>query len=131
MAIFIKPRGDSFGQKITINAKEGVVTRRNAANYCLDISGEAALILKDKEGEPVKDGELKVGQRAYLNLGSISTDQYHFLIIPNPILSKHAYVGGPLLVEPHSTEELEFMLRVEKQINVNNLPYLFRIYVVD
>ncbi len=134
MAVFLRPdRGAVASKSIHPSFAPGVTTIQHLSDkYCLSIvASDVSQVLLDKEGEPVKDGVLKVGQRANLNLGSIRADKFHLMLIVNPDIARAAYIGGPVLLEPYSEESLDYMLKVERQLDLSKLPYLIRIYMVD
>lgn len=134
MPIFLRPdRGTTVSKHIHDELNEGVVKLQYASDkYCLSLNVEDfTKVLFDKDGEPIKDGILKSGQRAKLDLGRISADKYHLMLIPNPELARMAYIGGPILMEPYESERLDYMLKVERGIELAKLSYLFRIYLVD
>lgn len=134
MAVFLRPdRGAVATKSIKASLVEGAqLIQLSTDGYCLSLVSTAIpSILFDKEGEPVKDGVLKSGQRASLMAGELSATKYHLMLIPNPELARSAYIGGPLMLEPYTSERLDFMLKVERQIDVSKLDYLFRIYIMD
>jgi hypothetical protein len=134
MAVFLRPdRGSVATRSIHPDFAPGVVTHQLVSDkYCLSlVASSYDQILLDKDGEPIKDGLLKSGQRATLNLGRLKADKYHLMLIANPELARMAYIGGPILLEPYEAERLEYTLKVERQIDLAKLTYLFRIYLVD
>ena len=133
MAVFLKPRGISIARYAKLEPAPGasIAATGNVSQYCANLLVEPALSLTDKDGEPIKDGELKPGQRAYLKLGKLNADKYHILLVVNPTLARHCYIGGAMLVEPYESVDLDYMIKVEKAINLNQLDYAFRIYVMD
>ena len=134
MAVFLRPdRGAVATKSIKANLTEGAkLVQLSTDGYCLSlVSAAIPSLLFDKEGESVKDGVLKSGQRASLVIGELSATKYHLMLIPNPELARSAYIGGPLMLEPYTSERLDFMLKVERQIDVSKLDYLFRIYIMD
>lgn len=134
MAVFIRPnRGAAATRLIHSEFVTGVSLVQSLHDkYCLSLtSAELSACLTDKDGEAIKDGLLKTGQRAQLNFGSLDADKYHLMLIPNPELARSAYVGGPILIEPYSKERLDYMLKVERAIDLNKLDYLFRVYIMD
>jgi len=134
MAVFLRPdRGAVATKSIKANLSDGAqLVQLSTDGYCLSlVSTSLPSILLDKDGEPIKDGVLKAGQRAQLSAGELSATKYHLMLIPNPELARSAYIGGPLMLEPYTSERLEFMLKVERQIDVSKLDYLFRVYIMD
>jgi hypothetical protein len=134
MAVFIRPnRGAAATRLIHSDFVPGVILSQHGHDkYCLSLTAsELALVLFDKEGEAIKDGSLKAGQRAHLNFGALNADKYHLMLIPNPELARTAYIGGPILIEPYTTERLDYMLKVERPIDLSKLDYLFRVYIMD
>lgn len=134
MAVFLRPdRGAVATKSIKASLVDGAqLVQLSTDGYCLSlVSANVASVLLDKEGEAIKDGILKSGQRASLIAGELSATKYHLMLIPNPELARSAYIGGPIMVEPYTSERLEFMLKVERQIDVSKLDYLFRIYIMD
>ena len=134
MAVFLRPdRGSVATRSIHSDFAPGVISHQLVSDkYCLSLAAQSFdQILFDKDGESIKDGVLKSGQRASLNLGGLKADKYHLMLIPNPDLARMAYIGGPLLLEPYESERMEYMLKVERQIDLSKLTYLFRIYLVD
>lgn len=134
MAVFLRPnRGVTVAKYVRGELAESVQLLQHLEDvYCVSlISTNIPMVLKDKDGESVKDSLLKAGQRASLDLGSMEAEKYHLMLIPHPELARSCYVGGPILIEPRTTERLQYLLRVEKQISLDGLPYLFRVYMVD
>jgi len=134
VSVFLIPnRGIAASKYVKLELAANMqLVQHTADKYCLSlVSTSLGSVLKDKDGEPLSDGILKVGQKASLDMGKLSADKYHLMLIPNPELARSAYVGGPILLEPYTTEELQFLLRVERQINLSELGYLFRIYIMD
>lgn len=134
MASFIRPNIGAAGSKsIRGRLAEGVeLVQLTSDRYCKSlIVTQLPLVLKNKEGELLDDTLLKAGQRAYLHLGTIGADKYHLLLIPNSELARSAYIGGPVMIEPYTEESFEVMLKVEKAIDLKQLHYLFRIYIMD
>lgn len=133
MAVFLKPnRGVTFTKNLRLKLVAGVqMHQAENDRYCMSLSSPECYGIVDKEGEQLKDSLLKSGQRVSFKLGALETLQYHVMIIPNPEIARHAYIGGPLLVEPYQSEELDFMIKVERQFDVSKLDHLIRLYLVD
>ena len=134
MAVFIRPnRGAVATKSIHSQFKEGVQLEQQLHDkYCMSlVVSQYGAVLSDKDGQAIPDGVLKSGQRANLNFGSITGDKYHLMLIANPELARNSYIGGPILIEPYETENLDFMLKVERGIDLSKLAYLFRIYIMD
>jgi hypothetical protein len=134
MASFVRPNVGAAGSKsIRGELTPGVqLLQLSTDKYCKSLLvTDFSLILKNKDGEALEDTLLKSGQRAYLSLGTIAADKYHLLLIPNSELSRSAYIGAPLMIEPYTEESFDVMLKVEKAIDLKQLQYLFRIYIVD
>ena len=133
MAVFIRPdRGAVATKNVSAKLIDGVILQQEAGDkYCLSILSTDGSGILDKDGEIIKDGVLKSGQRVNFKLGSIEAKKYHLMLVPNPEIARCAYVGGPILIEPYQTEELDFMVKVERQIDLSLVGHLFRLYIMD
>lgn len=133
MAVFLKPnRGVTFTKNVKLDLTPGLtISQAESDRYCMSLISDGIAGVLDKEGEPIKDSLLKSGQRVNFKLGTIGAQQYHVMVIPNPEIARHAYVGGPLLLEPYQEESLDFMVKVERQFDLAGLDHLFKIYLVD
>jgi len=133
MAVFKRAdRGNLFKESTNLEVGQGVILQKLKADmYCksLALSGPGALL--DKEGELLEDNCLKTGQKGTLTLGNVTVGQYHLLLEPNPALLKQCIVRGPRLLEPRESLELSFLLKADSPTNLNDLDYLFRLYIVD
>ena len=123
MAVFIRPdKGAVATKSVTAQLVDGVLIQQEEGDkYCLSIVSTNGSGILDKEGEPVKDGILKAGQRLSFKLGTIEAKKYHLMLVPNPEIARCAYVGGPILIEPYQVEELDFMVKVERQIDLSTV----------
>jgi len=82
--------------------------------------------------EPIDDLVLKAGQKVILDFGTVSKNKFQMFIEPNPILHTVALVSGPTMLEPEQKETPLFLvLRAEKQINLEEIPWLLKIFLVD
>jgi hypothetical protein len=133
MAVFLRlDRGNTFHKSVKTQLVDGVsIAPLASTKYAFYVTATGSQWLLDKEGEEVKDGVVKAGQRVTLKLGRVATDKYHMQLLINPEIARSGYVGGPSLIEPHDKEELEFLFKAEKQIDFSKLEYLFRLYIID
>lgn len=134
MAVFrLVNRGLVFNVSVKLELREGadcILAEKN--KYCRQIlANDYSNLLFDKEGNPIEDGIVKTNQKATLSLGSVTAKQYHIMLVPNPLLTAKAYVGGPELLEPYEELSLDYFIRAEFPIDLKELNYLFRVYVVD
>lgn len=133
MAVFKKPlRGNIFKESTNFKENEGVVLQQLKSDmYCksLALSGPGALL--DKDGVLIEDNCLKTGQKGTLTLGEMVVGQYHVMLEPNPALLKQCVVRGPRLLEPRESVELSFILKADSPTSLNDLDYLFRLYIID
>lgn len=94
------------------------------------IRPESILGLTSKE--PIEDTILKAGQKAILDFGTVTKNKYQMFIEPNPILHTVALISGPTLFEPDQKETPLFLVvRAEKQINLEEIPWFLKIFLVD
>jgi hypothetical protein len=133
MAVFMRPdKGAVVAKSVKADFIGGVFLSSDpSAKYAVTIAANSPAFLTDKEGEVVKDGIVKAGQRCQLFLGALKAEKYHLMLVPNPELLQAGYLGGVSLIEPYETTSLGFLFKAERQIDVGRLPYLFRLYIID
>lgn len=133
MPVFLKPdRGNVFSRSMELKLTAGVELRTLSTDkYCKSIVLVTPEALKDKDGELLKDGQAKPGQRVHLSLGSVVVGKYHLKLEPNPELTSAGYLGGPMLLEPQEVVNLNYMFKTERLLDFMNLPYILRIYLID
>lgn len=133
MAVFMRPdKGAVVARTIKSQFVEGVFLSSDpSAKYAVTIAASSPGFMTDKDGEPMKDGIVKAGQRCQFALGSLKAEKYHVMFIANPELLQAGYLGGVSLIEPYETVSLNFLFKAERQIDVSKLPYLFRLYIID
>lgn len=133
MAVFMRPdKGAVVAKTIKADFAEGVFLSSDpAAKYAITIAANSPSFMTDKEGEVIKDGVVKAGQRCQFALGNLRTEKYHVMLVANPELLQAGYLGGATLIEPYETVSLSYLFKAERQIDVSKLPYLFRLYIID
>ena len=133
MAIFKRAdRGNIFKESAQLELNEGVsIETLGRDKYCKSvvISGPGSLVNKD--GELIEDNSLKTGQKGTLSLGELNVGQYHVMLEPNPEFVKQCQVRGPRLLEPRDRIELSYVIKADVPTSLNDLDYLFRLYIID
>ena len=90
------------------------------------------LIIGLTSKEQVEDPILKAGQKVVLDFGTVSKNKFQMLIEPNPILHSVALISGPTMFEPDQKETPLFLIiRAEKQINLEEIPWFLKIFLID
>lgn len=95
------------------------------------ITGEITLVSGEKKGQLVEDGQVKPNQSVKLSFGTIQPNHYHALVTVNPEISKAGSVGVVTLVEPEDATDLEIILRTTVGINLHDLAWHVRVYLID
>lgn len=133
MAVFLRvDRGNAFLKSVSLSLNPGLLAEiSDISKYTHVIKSLDNSYLFDKDGEEIKEGVAKAGQRVTLKLGEIKADKYHVQLVPNPELLKAGYLGGAQLIEPYEGLSLEYLFKAEKQIDFASLSYLFRVYIID
>lgn len=97
----------------------------------LELSGGKAIYLGgEKAGEDAGD-VIKANQRVEIQLGVLKPAKYHVLIEANPALHRVGVVTHPRMVEPGDKLELSLFIRAEKQVDLTELDWLIRLYMLD
>lgn len=133
MAVFMRPdKGAVVAKTVKAEFVEGVFLSSDpTAKYAVTIVASSPTFMTDKDGEVIKDGVVKAGQRCQFSLGNIRAEKYHVMLIANPELLQAGYLGGLSIIEPYETAALSFLFKAERQVDVAKLPYLFRLYIID
>jgi len=132
MAVFKKPVGNLFKENARLSLNDGVEFEKLAKDkYCKSILVSGSGCLFDKEGELIEDNSLKSSQKGKLHLGELTSNKYHILLEPNPEFISLCSVKGPRLLEPYERINLNYFLKADYPICLNDFDYLFRLYIVD
>ena len=99
--------------------------------YALGLQAKNATCFLDKDGAPLESGVVEAGKLITIKFGDATARHYHIMVVAHPELARSGQLGGVQLVEPWTTESLEFVFKAYKKVDLLNLPYLFRIYLLD
>lgn len=124
---FVRPKTGNY--YVLSTTKDNV--RNSASGWCQEIlKPDAVLNLNTRED--IGETSLKAGQKVVLDFGTLSKNKYSVLIEVNPLLHSLAIVSGPRIIEPLTeSTDLHLIVRAEKQINLEEIPWFLKIFLVD
>lgn len=112
-------------------AGSGIETRPTVSKVGVELFGSPEVIFVGGENDgKLVDGAVRANQTVLIKLGSISPQKFHMLFVPNPDLARAGTVGAPSLVEPEPTE-LTITFRAARQVDLSELKYVARLYLLD
>lgn len=111
----------------------GVRAKNTNSNLGIELSGNPVIkIASGKDaGELLEDTVLKANQKVSIELGVFKPHRFHGHLIVNPELTMAGTVAGPVLVEPDEATVLGFTLRPDHQIDLADIKWMMRIYLID
>lgn len=110
---------------------EGISTRTTASKLGVELFGTPEVILMggDNDGKS-PEGPIRANQTVLIRLGNVHPQKFHMLLVVNPDILRNGQVGSPSLIEPEPTS-LDFTFKASRQIDLSELPYLARLYLLD
>ena len=81
-------------------------------------------------GEEITDPKLKRAERVKL-IGNVNMiiRKCRVLIEPNPVLYEYGSVDSERIIEPGTVPEI--FIKLHKDLDLNNLEYLYRVYLAE
>jgi hypothetical protein len=124
---FVRPKTGNYF--VLSTTKDNV--RNSATGWCVEVlKPDAVLSLASRED--IGDTTLKAGQKVILDFGTLSKNKYTVMVEVNPQLHPLALVSGPGIIEPGTeSTDLQFVVRAEKQINLEEFSWFLKIFLVD
>lgn len=124
---FVRPK---TGNYFVLSLDKGSY-RNTPAGWGVEVI-QPELVIGLTSKEQIEDPILKAGQKVVLDFGTVSKNKYQMFIEPNPILHTVALISGPTTMEPDQKETPLFLVvRAEKQINLEEIPWFLKIFLVD
>lgn len=94
-------------------------------------AGKIEVVSGKLEGTMIEDGIVEANQSVVIHLpAALSTSRYQVVVSYNPELVRHGVVSAPSVMQP---KENNIMLgfKAHKKVNLNELVYVFALYMLD
>lgn len=117
---------------LRVQPAEGVNMRNVPSGLAVELhTRHAVLASGDKAGDSVEGTVIKPNQKVYLPLGVINPAKYHALLEVNPKFYLDGNVGVPRILEPNEEIELVVSFRADKTVDLEDMSWTVRIYMLD
>lgn len=124
MQTFVKLRPAARLSYLGFSHGEGVESTINVRNYALDVKGPAWV-----NGEP--ETEIKVNQSFTLRLGLLAPKRYTCMVVVHSQLQCATMGPSIMVLEPGEVVDLNLTFKALKNINLTEMPYSVRLYLID
>jgi len=115
---------------VRLEAVDNVEMRSTTTGLGLQISGGKMLSATgDDAGSEVES--IKANKRGIIHLGTISPSKYQVLVEVHPELHMLGTVGHARIVEPGDSIPLDIYITAHRSVDVANLPWTVRLYMID
>lgn len=126
MQTFVKLRPLSRLSYLNFTPAEGVELKVAQSNYCLEV--KAPVI--ELEGKAVT--EILPNQSFRVTLGKVTPRKYTATVsFPIQLSVNVQGLPGLIMVEPDEEVEITLNLKALRKINLAELPYFMRLYLID
>ena len=121
----------SVRKYIVLQANPGVATKIGGQkSSCLEIKCNSMTILSKDAGDELVS-EMKANQKAVIQIGKIIPFRYNVMVVVNPELNGKVSINSPILLEAGEEVQLDIYLQSWKSLDVSELPWTVRLYVID
>lgn len=119
-------------QYLRMELTSTAVAKTTASGLGIQLAGGTPIILGgEKDGTELAGTVLKANQRVALHLGKVAPKKYHVLLETNPTLGAYGSVQCPRILEPEDGTDLVVHFRAERQLDLAELPWVLRLYMLD
>lgn len=88
-------------------------------------------ILSGKDEGEIDGSVLPAQRRAEIDFGQVLPVKLNVQIQPNPILFKYGVVQAPNFLDPDEEQELKMYVNTYVSVDLSELDYLLKAYLVD
>lgn len=110
---------------------DGVTTRPTVSKLGVELGGNPVVTIVGGENDgKLLEGPIRANQTVLIRLGAVSPQKFHMMFVVNPDLTRAGQVGVHNIIEPEPTE-LTITIRASRQIELSELSYFARLYLLD
>lgn len=117
---------------VKFKALEGVQKTHTTSQLGVQLSRpQIRIIGGEKDGQFIEDGIIKPNQKVALQFGEVRPVKYNVQVSYNPALLESGLASAPFMLEPGDDGMLTLYYRADRSINVYELPWIIRLYIVE
>lgn len=127
---FIKLRPTARVSYLGFKAAEGVHAEVHRTNYCYNITVPSVMVGTGAEAR--ESAVISPNQSFKVALGMVSPPKYTLLLsFPLELCNAVQGLPGTIMIEPGDTVELNLSLKALKKIDLAELKFFARMYLID
>lgn len=127
MQTFVKMRPATRITYIGFSPAEGVEAKVNQNNFCMDIR-----IPTVKLADGTRKDSISVNQSFEVTLGNICPRRYTvLLVLPLELTNNVQGPVGPIMIEEGELVNITMNFKATRKVDLTDLPYFARIYLID
>lgn len=112
---------------------DGIDKRATDTSLGIELFGEPKIVVLggEKDGQEIRDGIVKPNQKVVVTVGSMNPHKYQVIQQPHYDLVMNGEVRHNQFMEPGDEVAIGFVFKADRQIDMNSLPWLVRLYMLD